>query len=30
MKSAICHEFPSPYLLEGQKDAEIFKNAEFF
>ena len=30
MKSAICHDFPSPYLLEGPKDGKIKKNAEFF
>ena len=30
MKSTICHDFPSPDLLEGPKDGEIKENAKFF
>ena len=31
MKSTnICHEFPSPDLLEGPKDQKIKENANFF
>ena len=30
IKSTICHEFPSPDLLEGPKDEKIKENAKFF
>ena len=30
MKSTICHDFPSPDLLEGPKDGKIKENAKFF
>ena len=30
MKSTICHDFPSPDLLEGPKDGNIKENAKFF
>ena len=30
MKSSICHDFPSPDLLEGPKDGKIKDNAKFF
>ena len=30
MKSTICHDFPSPDLLEGPKDEKIKENAKFF
>ena len=30
MKSTICHEFLSPYLLEGPKDGKVKENAKFF
>ena len=30
MKSTICHDFPSPDLLEGPKDWKIKENAKFF
>ena len=30
MKSTICHDFPSPDLLEGPKDGKIKENAIFF
>ena len=30
MKSTICHEFPSPDLLEKPKDGKIKDNAKFF
>ena len=30
MKSAICHDFPSPDLLEGPKDRQIKENAKIF
>ena len=30
MKSTICHDFPSPDLLEGPKDGKIKQNAKFF
>ena len=30
MKSTICHDFPSPDLLEGPKDGKIKKNAKLF
>ena len=30
MKSTICHDFPSPDLLEGWKDGKIKENAKFF
>ena len=30
MKSTICHDFPSPDLLEGPKDRKIKENAKFF
>ena len=30
MISTICHEFPSPDLLEGSKDENIKENAKFF
>ena len=30
MKSTICHDFPSPDLLEGAKGRKILKNAKFF
>ena len=30
MKSTICHDFPSPDLLEGSKDEKIKENAKFF
>ena len=30
MKPTICHDFPSPDLLEGPKDEKIKENAEFF
>ena len=29
MKSTICHDFPSPDLLEGRKDGKIKENAKF-
>ena len=29
MKSTICYDFPSPDLLEGQKDGKIKGNAKF-
>ena len=29
MKSTICHDFPSPDLLEGPKDRKIKENAKF-
>ena len=29
MKSTICHDFPSPDLLEGLKDGKIKENAKF-
>ena len=28
MKSTICHDFPSPDLLEGPKDGTIQENAK--
>ena len=30
MKSTICHDVPSPDLLEGPKDRKIQENGEFF
>ena len=30
LKSTICHDFPSPDLLEGPKDGKIKENANFF
>ena len=30
MKSTICHDFPSPDLLEGPKDRNTKENAKFF
>ena len=30
LKSTICHDFPSPDLLEGPKDGKIKENAKFF
>ena len=30
MKSAICHDFPSPDLLEGPKDKKIKKMRSLF
>ena len=30
MEPAICHDFPSPDLLEGPKDGKIRQNAKFF
>ena len=30
MKSTICHDFPSPDLLEGPKDGNIKENTKFF
>ena len=30
MKSIICHDFPSPDLLEGPKDGNTKENAKFF
>ena len=30
MKSTICHDFPSPDLLERPKDGKIKQNANFF
>ena len=30
MKFTICHDFPSPDLLEGPKDEKIKENAKFF
>ena len=30
MKSTICHDFPSPDLLEEPKDGNIKENAKFF
>ena len=30
MKSTIFHDFPSPDLLEGQKDGKIKENAKIF
>ena len=30
MKSPICHDFPSPDLLEGPEDGKIKENAKFF
>ena len=30
IKSTICHDFPSPDLLEGPKDGKIKENAKFF
>ena len=30
MKSTICHDFPSPDLLEGPKEGKIKENAVFF
>ena len=30
MKSTICHDFPSPDLLEGPKDRKIKENVKFF
>ena len=30
IKSTICHDFPSPDLLEGPKDWTIKENAKFF
>ena len=30
MKPTICHDFPSPDLLEGPKDGKIKENAKFF
>ena len=30
MKPTICHDFPSPDLLEGPKDGQIKENAKFF
>ena len=30
MKSTICHDFPSPDLLERPKDGKIKENAKFF
>ena len=30
MTSTICHDFPSPGLLEGPKDRKIKENALFF
>ena len=30
MKSTICHDFPSPDLLEGPKDGKNKENAKFF
>ena len=29
MKSTICHDFPSPDLLEEPKDEKIRENAKF-
>ena len=29
MKSTICHDFPSPDLLEGPKDGKIKENGKF-
>ena len=29
-KSTICHDFPSPDLLERPKDGKIKENAKFF
>ena len=30
MKSIICHDFPSPDLMEGPKDGKIKESAKFF
>ena len=30
MKSTICHDLPSPDLLEEPKDRKIKENAKFF
>ena len=30
MKSTICHDFPSPDLLEGLKNGKSKENAKFF
>ena len=30
MKSTICHNFPSPDLLEGPKDRSLKEKAKFF
>ena len=30
MKSTLCHDFPSPDLLEGPKDGKIKENAKSF
>ena len=30
MKSTICHDFPSPDLLEGSKDERLKKMQSFF
>ena len=30
MNFIICHDFPSPDLLEGPKDGKIKENAKFF
>ena len=30
MKSTMCHDFPSPGLLEGPKDGKIKENGMFF
>ena len=30
MKSTICHDFPSPNLLEGPKEGKTEENAKFF
>ena len=30
MKSTICHDFPSPDLLEGPKDGKTKENVKFF
>ena len=30
MKSTICHDFPSPDLMEGPRDGKIKENVKFF